>query len=64
MSSRLFQKIREELGLCYSIYSYPSLYKDCGVMEIYAGVNSALRDEAFNEIINVLKTVKEKQYWI
>lgn len=60
MSSRLFQKIREELGLCYSIYSYPSLYKDCGVMEIYAGVNSALRDEAFNEIINVLKTVKEK----
>lgn len=60
MSSRLFQKIREELGLCYSVYSYPSLYKDCGVMEVYAGVNSALRDKAFEEILNVIKTVKEK----
>ncbi|PHS35296.1 MAG: peptidase M16, partial [Alkaliphilus sp.] len=30
MSSRLFQKIREENGLTYSIYSYPSIYKNGG----------------------------------
>jgi predicted Zn-dependent peptidase len=39
MSSRLFQVIREELGLAYSIFSYLSLYKDTGLLEIFAGVN-------------------------
>lgn len=39
MSSRLFQKIREEKGLVYSIYSYPSTYKAAGLFMIYAGMN-------------------------
>ncbi len=39
MSSRLFQKIREKKGLVYSIYSYPSAYKDAGLFTIYAGMN-------------------------
>lgn len=39
MSSRLFQKIREEKGLVYSIYSYPSTYKSAGLFMIYAGMN-------------------------
>ncbi|MCX7842210.1 MAG: insulinase family protein [Clostridia bacterium] len=39
MSSRLFQKIREEKGLVYSIYSYPSSYKNAGLFTIYAGMN-------------------------
>ncbi len=37
MSSRLFQKLREELGLAYSIYSYPSTYSDTGAYSIYIG---------------------------
>ncbi len=56
MSSRLFQKIREELGLCYSVYSYASQYKDSGVIEIYAGVNTKERDKASDSIISELKT--------
>lgn len=36
MSSRLFQKVREELGLAYSIYSYPTSYRDTGMFVIYA----------------------------
>jgi predicted Zn-dependent peptidase len=36
MSSMLFQKAREELGLVYSIYSYLSAYRDCGVLAVYA----------------------------
>ncbi len=38
MSSRLFQSIREKNGLAYSVYSYPSFYSDCGMLEIYAGL--------------------------
>lgn len=59
MSSRLFQKIREELGLAYSVYSYPSQYKDGGVLEIYAGVNTALRDKASSAILEEVKKLKE-----
>ncbi len=39
MSSRLFQVVREELGLAYSIYSYLCFFKDTGLLEICAGVN-------------------------
>lgn len=39
MSSRMFQKIREEMGLVYSIYSYPSSYRNAGLFTIYAGMN-------------------------
>jgi predicted Zn-dependent peptidase len=37
MSSRLFQKIREELGLVYSIYCFSSSYEDGGLFGLYAG---------------------------
>ena len=37
MSSRLFQKIREDRGLAYSVFSYPSAFEDCGLFSIYAG---------------------------
>ncbi|MGH4052783.1 MAG: M16 family metallopeptidase [Clostridium sp.] len=38
-SSLLFQKIREELGLCYSIYCYISAFKNTGIVNIYAGLS-------------------------
>ena len=57
MSSRLFQKIREELGLAYSVYSYLSLYKDRGVLEIYAGVSTDKRDKAVKAIINEIQKI-------
>ncbi len=37
MSSRLFQRVREELGMAYTIYSYPATYPNCGVLNLYAG---------------------------
>ncbi len=37
MSSRLFQRIREESGMAYSVYSYPSYYTATGMLVIYAG---------------------------
>ncbi|MEI4471539.1 M16 family metallopeptidase [Frigidibacter sp. MR17.24] len=40
MSSRLFQKIREERGLCYSIFAQSSAHEDTGMMTIYAGTSA------------------------
>ncbi len=37
MSSRLFQSLREERGLAYSVYSYSSSYVDSGLYSIYIG---------------------------
>ncbi len=60
MSSRLFRKIREELGLAYSVYSYSSRYKDTGTVNIYAGVNSDRIDDAFNGVLEVLEDFKKQ----
>ncbi|MBO8158316.1 pitrilysin family protein [Thermosyntropha sp.] len=40
MSSRLFQTMREEMGLAYSVYSYPSNYSDTGAYSIYIGTGA------------------------
>lgn len=37
MSSRLFQKIREERGLCYTIFAQSGFHDDTGMMTVYAG---------------------------
>jgi len=60
MSSRLFQKIREELGLAYSVYSYPSSYKNDGVLEIYAGVNTESRDLAAEAIAEEVRRFRRE----
>ena len=39
MSSRLFQKIREERGLCYTIFAQSGAYEDTGQITIYAGTS-------------------------
>lgn len=49
-SSLLFQKIREELGLCYSIYSYISAFKNTGIISIYAGLNPLYAQVAIDAI--------------
>jgi predicted Zn-dependent peptidase len=45
MSSRLFQEIREERGLAYSVYSYTSSYCDSGTLVVYAGTSPEHADE-------------------
>ena len=60
MSSRLFQSIREERGLAYSIYSYPSPYSDTGMFGIYLGTNPANCEEAAKVILEQIHLLKEK----
>jgi len=55
MSSRLFQKIREEKGLAYSIYSYPSSYRNEGLFTIYAGMNPEHLSVVANMICDEIK---------
>jgi len=40
MSSRLFQKIREEMGMAYTVYSHPVMYRDTGMFSLYAGTTA------------------------
>ena len=49
-SSILFQKVREELGLCYSIYSYMQPYLGVGTMNIYTGLSNKYADKAISVI--------------
>ena len=58
MSSRLFQKIREEMGLCYTVYSYPSCYLSTGTFAVYAGVTPESAENAVSAIFDVLKELK------
>ena len=52
VSSRLFQRIREEMGLAYSVYSHPTSYKNIGAFTIYAGLSA-------NQILNVANLINE-----
>lgn len=54
MSSRLFQKIREELGMAYSVYSYPSLYTGAGSLTVYSGNSPENTELIVDEIFNIL----------
>jgi predicted Zn-dependent peptidase len=45
MSSRLFQQIREQRGLAYSVFSYTSQYADTGLFAVYAGCAPGKVDE-------------------
>ncbi|MGH7530372.1 MAG: M16 family metallopeptidase, partial [Gemmatimonadales bacterium] len=52
MSSRLFQRIREELGLAYSVYSFTSFYRSVGMAGVYVGTQPARAAEAAAAIRN------------
>ncbi|MBA4542298.1 MULTISPECIES: pitrilysin family protein [Thermoactinomyces] len=58
MSSRLFQEIREERGLAYSVYSYHSAHRDGGVFAVYAGTKHGQEEEVCECICQTLEQVK------
>ena len=58
MSSRLFNKIREEQGLCYTIFAYPSFYKDCGSFVVYSGVNPTTTKQAITSVLEEVDKFK------
>lgn len=58
MSSRLFQEVREQRGLAYSVYSYHSSYKDSGLVTIYGGTGAKQMNVLFETIQQTLDVFK------
>jgi predicted Zn-dependent peptidase len=59
MSSRLFQTIREDRGLAYSIYAETSPFRDTGSLSIYAGTSAAKIAEVLRLTLAELRRLKE-----
>lgn len=59
MSSRLFQEIRENRGLVYSIYSFHSSYRDDGVFGIYAGTGAQDLKELVPVVCEEIKKITD-----
>ncbi len=59
MSSRLFQTIREERGLVYSIYSDLSPYRDTGTLCVYAGTSAGKAIEVVDLIMAEFRNLKQ-----
>jgi predicted Zn-dependent peptidase len=60
MSSRLFQKVREERGLAYSVYSAVNAFRDSGVMMVYAGTSPDKGDELLKVVADELRDLRQK----
>lgn len=59
-SSRLFQRIREERGLCYSLYSYGSSYHQTGIFQIYCGMSEENLEPVCQGILAALEEMKRE----
>lgn len=57
MSSRLFQEIREERGLAYSVFSYHSAFKDSGVTVVYAATGTDQLDQVIDQIGHIVRNL-------
>jgi len=60
MSSRLFQEVREQNALAYSIYSYVTAYRDTGLLTIYAGTDPSNAIQAIRLIMKEMKKIKDE----
>jgi predicted Zn-dependent peptidase len=59
MSSRLFQTIREDRGLAYSIYSETNPFRDAGCLAIYAGTSAEKTPEVIRLVLEELRHLKD-----
>jgi predicted Zn-dependent peptidase len=60
ISSRLFQKLREERGMAYSVYSYLNAHADCGTLVIHAGVSPDEAGHAIGVILRELNLLNKQ----
>lgn len=60
MSSRLFQHVREELGLAYAVHTFSSFYSRAGMHGVYVGTSPDSADEAAAAVLDELGRVAEQ----
>ena len=58
-SSRLFLRVREEAGLAYDVHSFQTDYADCGILQVYAGVDPDDIDQTVTAIMAELSGMRE-----
>ncbi|HEV2388323.1 MAG TPA: pitrilysin family protein [Candidatus Acidoferrales bacterium] len=59
MSSRLFQNIREQQGLAYSVFSEMNPYHDTGLLSVYAGTGSDKVERLVGSVLDEFRRLKE-----
>ena len=59
LSSRLFQEVREKLGLVYSIYSFNSSYSDSGLFSIHAATDSSKLPKLLQTVTTEIKSLPD-----
>jgi len=59
MSSRLFQEVREQRGLCYAIYAFHAPYSDVGMFGLYAGTDAADLAELMHVVVGEINAAAE-----
>ncbi len=62
MSSRLFQEIRENRGLAYSVYSYLPTYIDTGLVVVYVGTSEGYFQEVMDLILKEFRHLKREPF--
>ncbi|HSI15334.1 MAG TPA: pitrilysin family protein [Chthoniobacter sp.] len=60
MSSRLFQKLRERHGFCYSVQTSMVTLADTGALQVYAGLDAANLEKAVKMILRELENICHK----
>ena len=60
MGSRLFDEIREQRGLCYSVSAYPHAYADVPVLQLSAGLDSSKCLEAYRRMRDIVSELREQ----
>ncbi|WP_315726471.1 MULTISPECIES: pitrilysin family protein [unclassified Bradyrhizobium] len=59
MSSRLFQEVRENRGLCYSVYTFHAPYSDTGFFGLYTGTDPADAPEMMEVVVDIIGNAVE-----
>ncbi len=60
LSSRLFQRVREERGLCYSIYSFATGHEDIGLLGVYTALTPATERDALALLLEVIHEFRDR----
>jgi predicted Zn-dependent peptidase len=60
MSSRLFQNIRERLGLAYAIFSEVNSYRDAGTLSVYAGTSIETADKLVHCVLDEFRRLRDE----
>ncbi len=61
MSSVLFQKVREEKGLAYSVYTYLDFYRDSGIFGAYVAADADRIQQAYDIVLKELRKVRRRK---